>query len=106
MWTEFRYAILRALRELNAIPEGAKAPYWMMVVYHTLFPFNWLYERQSNIKYEVLYDTYIVRGIRITGHCYDMFRGEIGNRFEIVASKDGIVTVRKLDEITLPIHEN
>lgn len=105
-WTEYRYALLRFLRDCSGTPEGACAPGWVTFIYYVLFPLNWAYEKQSGIKYEAPYDTYIIHGIRITGVVFEQFKGEVGSRFEVVKSQDGLVTIRRAAEIQLPIHEN
>lgn len=106
VWTQYRFAVLRNLRTITNTPEGCYAPAWVRFVYYVLFPLDWFHERQSHIKYEVLLDAYTIKGVRITGDVFEMMKREVGNRFEVVRSVDGIVTIRRAGEISLPIHEN
>ena len=101
-----RYDFIRFLRLINGIPEGAFNPLWITVIYHILFPVQWWFYKVTGVQYEARYDTYVIRGIRLTGEVFEMFKGEVGSRFEVVKSVDGLVTIRRAGEIQLPMHEN
>lgn len=96
IWTEVRYRFLRALRQLSGVPEGAVRPRWIVFIYYILFPLNWCYERNANIKYDALHDIYTIQGMKFSGEVFRHFRQSIGEKFEIVDTDDGTVTLRRI----------
>ena len=96
IWTEVRYRFLRALRQLSGVHEGTISPRWIVFIYYLLFPFNWLYERNANIKYDAVYDIYTIQGMKFSGEIFRHFRQSIGEKFEIVDTDDGTVTLRRI----------
>lgn len=93
-----RFAFLRFLRKnVFKVPEGAIAPKLLKFIYYTLFPFNWLYERQSNINYKVETDVYTIRGMRFTGELFYYFKSlaSKGTVFQFINVSDNC-TLRTL----------
>jgi hypothetical protein len=99
-----RYNFLRWLRKIVKVPEGAVPPKWIKVVYYCLFPLNFFYLKQSNIKYDIETDIYTIQGMRFTGAVFKHLQDEsnIGTWLEItsITIEDGIkcVTIKKLTE--------
>jgi hypothetical protein len=82
-WTEFRYRFLRMLRQFANVPEAFIAPKWIQFTYYVLFPLNYFYIKNSNIKYDVQCDIYTVRGIKFSGEVFMHLKNSIGRSFEI-----------------------
>ena len=61
-------------RWLFKTKEGVKPSKTAMFLYHVLFPFNFFYEKQSGIKYDVYSDVYTIRGVEITGGVFDALK--------------------------------
>lgn len=71
-----RYRFLYWLNDkVFRVPEGEIMPPAMRFVFHLLFPLHWLYARQSEVKYEPLYDTYTIRGVKISGAYIRLLQG-------------------------------
>jgi len=47
----------------------------MRFAFRALFPLHWLYAQQSEVKYESLYDTYTIRGVKISGAYIQLLQG-------------------------------
>jgi hypothetical protein len=92
-WTEFRYRFLRMLRQLANVPEACIAPKWIQLTYYLLFPLNYFYLKNSNIKYDVEMDIYTVRGIKFSGDFFMIFKNSRGRSYEITEI-DGTIVLR------------
>jgi len=92
-----RYAFLRWLRKISNTPEGCVAPQWIKFIYYILFPLNWFYEKQSNIKYDILSDIYTINGMKFTGEVFYHLRSEAskGMKFRLIDTGE-YVTIETL----------
>ena len=61
-------------------PPENMAPKWVGVIYYILFPLNWLYERQSNIKYDPLSGHFYIAGIKLSR--YDIMKLKQDQNYE------------------------
>ncbi len=62
----WKWRFIGHLREISKTPPENIAPKWIKVIYYILFPLNWLYERQSNIKYDPLTGSFDLMGVHLT----------------------------------------
>ena len=53
-------------------PPQCLAPKWTKIIYNILFPLSYLYERQSNIKYNPINGLFTIMGIEIS--MYDIIK--------------------------------
>lgn len=92
-----RLKFLRFLTyRIAKVDEGAIPPKWIMIIHNILFPLRYLYARNSNIRYDVHTDTYIIRGTKFSGQFFDHFGREssLNQKFEIIKrDKDGSVVI-------------
>lgn len=96
MWTEFRYRILRMLRQIANVPECSIVPKWIQCIYYMLFPFNWIYQRNSGIHYDAPRDIYTIQGMKFSGEVFRHFKQSVGQRFEIESNDEGVIILRTL----------
>lgn len=63
----WKWRFIHYLRDnISKTPPEMMSPKWIKVVYYILFPLNWLYEKQSNIKYDPLTGSFDLMGLHLT----------------------------------------
>ena len=92
-----RYKFLRFLRKICKVKEGEISPKWLYFIYYILFPLNWFYEKQSQMKYDPLTDVYTIQGMKFTSQVFETLKDEAnkGFKFELVDTGE-YVTIRSL----------
>lgn len=96
-----RFSILNWLKYSVFKQHGGEIPNnFILLVYHVLFPLNYMYEKQSFLKYDFPTNTYIIDGMKFS---YDIFKflkdgGNKGKCFRLLTTKDGICTLENIDD--------
>ena len=72
----WRWRFIHFLRvKIAKTPDECISPKWIKIFYCILFPLNWLYERQSHIRYDPLTGKFNLMGVEITR--YDIVKLKI-----------------------------
>lgn len=79
-------------RKVFNTKEGCISPKFVRVCYYILYPLNWAYEKQSGIRYDIMYDVYHINGKKFTGQFFSMLSNEANNktRVELTIENDAI----------------
>lgn len=93
-----RYKFLNYLRRICKVRECEIAPKPIMFIYHVLFPLNWLYERQSNIKYDPLTNVYTINGMKFSANVFTMLRdrSKEGCEFQLTQTDGEICMIKEI----------
>jgi hypothetical protein len=75
-----RMKFIRWLRtSIFKVPEGSRSPKIIMIVYYILFPFNWMYEKRSKVRYNAEYNTYTIHGMDFSYEVFRLLKDEANN---------------------------
>jgi hypothetical protein len=103
-WEELRYKFLSFLcRKIAKNPPGTIRPRWVQFIYYILFPIKSMYERQANVKYDMLRDSYTINGIEITRHFLKVLDGLAEERRTVKITKNywGFIQFEIVDNINI-----
>ena len=71
----WRWRFIYFLRvKIAKTPDERISPKWIKIFYCILFPLNWLYERQSHIRYDILTGNFYLMGIELPSSAIIKFK--------------------------------
>ena len=85
------------MRDVARWPEGRILPWWGIMLRWALFPvLSVRYWSDSRNGYNPERDTWTIGGITISARAFALM-AKPGERLEIIAVKDGVVTMRRIE---------
>ena len=103
-WEKLRYKFLSFLcRKVAKNPPGTIKPKWIQFIYHILFPLISMYERQANVKYNIVYDSYTINGIEISRLFLKTLNSFAEEKITVKITKSdiGIIQFEIIDKINI-----
>lgn len=94
---KIRLQIMRWLYKLSKTPEGMQPPKWLDILYKIFYPLRALYQRQANIRYDVVTNSYWLEGQRYSVDFFKFFSAKQSlGTFTFNKDNQGIITVTKI----------
>ena len=95
-----RYKFIHWLRKkVFHVPDCEISPKIVIILINILFPLQWLYERQTHIKWDIQRNVYYIGKCKISGEMLHHFKNSIGELFKIVETKDGVTTLERINRV-------